>query len=183
MERGPLSGYTSAGHYVPHLNRVVPEGVRVLALPAYDEADVRLLSTLSSSMSVALENARLFDELRAQAAEHEIPLAKDSSTWPSVAGLVQSFGSGAMTSSSKDLGDARCTLAIGTNTTAAHPIIGLQVMRSIRAGEFDDPEILRAANRLLRQVINHHLGGKELKSRKVLLDLHRARMPKTSPPE
>jgi formate dehydrogenase alpha subunit len=41
---------------------------------------------------------------------------------PSVAGLVQSFGSGAMTSSSKD------------NTTAAHPIIGLQVMRSIRAG-------------------------------------------------
>ncbi|MCL7959319.1 MAG: formate dehydrogenase subunit alpha, partial [marine benthic group bacterium] len=53
---------------------------------------------------------------------------------PSVAGLVQSFGSGAMTSSSKDLGDARCTLAIGTNTTAAHPIIGLQVMRSIRAG-------------------------------------------------
>ena len=53
---------------------------------------------------------------------------------PSVAGLVQSLGSGAMTSSSKDIGDARCILAIGTNTTAAHPIIGLQVMRSIRAG-------------------------------------------------
>ena len=53
---------------------------------------------------------------------------------PSVAGLVQSFGSGAMTSSSKDLGDARCIFAIGTNTTAAHPIIGLQIMRSIRVG-------------------------------------------------
>jgi formate dehydrogenase alpha subunit len=53
---------------------------------------------------------------------------------PSVAGLVQSFGSGAMTSSTKDLGDARCTLAIGTNTTAAHPIVALQVMRSIRQG-------------------------------------------------
>ena len=53
---------------------------------------------------------------------------------PSVAGLVQSFGSGAMTSSTKDLGDARCILAIGTNTTAAHPIVGLQVMRSIRQG-------------------------------------------------
>jgi formate dehydrogenase major subunit len=53
---------------------------------------------------------------------------------PSVAGLVQSFGSGAMTSSSKDLGDAGCIFAIGTNTTAAHPIVGLQVMRSIRAG-------------------------------------------------
>jgi len=53
---------------------------------------------------------------------------------PSVAGLVQSFGSGAMTSSTKDLGDARCILAIGTNTTAAHPIVGLQIMRSIRQG-------------------------------------------------
>ena len=53
---------------------------------------------------------------------------------PSVAGLVQSFGSGAMTSSTKDLGDARCTLAIGTNTSAAHPIVALQVMRSLRQG-------------------------------------------------
>lgn len=53
---------------------------------------------------------------------------------PSVAGLVRSLGSGAMTSSSKDIGDARCVFAIGTNTTAAHPIIGLQVMRAIRQG-------------------------------------------------
>jgi formate dehydrogenase alpha subunit len=53
---------------------------------------------------------------------------------PTVAGLVQSFGSGAMTSSTKDIGDARCILAIGTNTTAAHPIVALQVMRSIRQG-------------------------------------------------
>jgi len=50
------------------------------------------------------------------------------------------------------------------------------VLRSIRAREFHDPDILRAANRLLRQVINHHLGGKELKSRKVLMELHRSRI-------
>ena len=51
-----------------------------------------------------------------------------------------------------------------------------RVLQSIRARELDDPEILRAANRLLRQVINYHLGGKELKSRKVLMELHRSRI-------
>ena len=47
---------------------------------------------------------------------------------------------------------------------------------AIGAQRFDDPEVLRAASRLLREVINFHLGGKELKSRKVLIDLHRARI-------
>ena len=42
--------------------------------------------------------------------------------------------------------------------------------------QFNDPAVLRAATRLLREVINFHLGGKELKSRKVLVDLHRARI-------
>ncbi len=36
---------------------------------AFSEADERLLSTLGSSLSVALENARLFDETRQRAAE------------------------------------------------------------------------------------------------------------------
>ncbi len=45
----------------------------------------------------------------------------------------------------------------------------------IHARRFDDPGVLRAAGRLLRALISHHLGGRELKSRKVLLDLHRGR--------
>jgi len=49
-------------------------------------------------------------------------------------------------------------------------------LSSIRAQQFEDAEILRAAGRLLREVISHHLGGKELKSRKVLLELHRGRI-------
>lgn len=49
-------------------------------------------------------------------------------------------------------------------------------LSSMAAEEFNDPAILAAASRLLREVIAHHLGGKELKSRKVLLELHRGRL-------
>ncbi len=53
---------------------------------------------------------------------------------PTVAGLAQSFGSGAMTNSINEIGDARCILAIGTNTTSAHPVIGLEIKRAVRQG-------------------------------------------------
>jgi DNA repair protein RecO (recombination protein O) len=46
-------------------------------------------------------------------------------------------------------------------------------LQGIHQKRFDDPAIQRAAGRLLREVITYHLGGKELKSRKVLLDLRR----------
>ena len=46
-------------------------------------------------------------------------------------------------------------------------------LTAIAAQAFDQPEILRAANRLLREVINFHLGGKELRTRKVLVDIHK----------
>jgi DNA repair protein RecO (recombination protein O) len=49
-------------------------------------------------------------------------------------------------------------------------------LQAISRRQFDTPEVLRAANRLLRDVIAFHLDGKELKSRKVLVDLHRGRM-------
>src|SRR5210317_728730 len=50
---------------------------------------------------------------------------------------------------------------------------------AIAAGQFDDADVLRAASRLLREVITHHLGGKELRSRKVLLEVHRGRIART----
>ena len=53
---------------------------------------------------------------------------------PTVAGLVQSFGSGAMTNSINEISDAACILAIGTNTTEDHPIIGLEIKRAINKG-------------------------------------------------
>lgn len=49
------------------------------------------------------------------------------------------------------------------------------VLTAIAEQRFAEADVLRAANRLLREVIAFHLGGKELKSRKVLVDLHRQR--------
>jgi len=53
---------------------------------------------------------------------------------PTVAGLVQSFGSGAMTNSIGEIQHAACMLAIGTNTTAAHPVIALKMKEAVRRG-------------------------------------------------
>ncbi len=51
-----------------------------------------------------------------------------------MAGLATAFGSGAMTNPINEIGDAACILAIGTNTTVGHPVIGLEVKRAVRNG-------------------------------------------------
>jgi formate dehydrogenase alpha subunit len=53
---------------------------------------------------------------------------------PTVAGLVQSFGSGAMTNSIDEIARAACILAVGTNTTAAHPVLALEVKEAVCRG-------------------------------------------------
>ncbi len=79
---------------------------------------------------------------------------------PTVAGLVKSFGSGAMTNSNNDISDARCILAIGTNTTEAHPVIGFRVKEAARQGAWlivanpREIELCRRADLWL----NHHPG-------------------------
>lgn len=52
----------------------------------------------------------------------------------SVTGLGQAFGSGAMTNSISEISGSACILAIGTNTTATHPVIGLRVREAVRNG-------------------------------------------------
>lgn len=51
-----------------------------------------------------------------------------------MAGLATVLGSGAMTNSIGELGGAAAILAVGTNTTAAHPIVALQVKDAVRNG-------------------------------------------------
>jgi len=51
-----------------------------------------------------------------------------------VAGLATAFGSGSMTNSIGELGGASAILAVGTNTTSGHPIVGQQVRAAVRKG-------------------------------------------------
>ena len=51
-----------------------------------------------------------------------------------MAGLATSLGSGAMTNSISEISGAATILAIGTNTTQAHPVIALQVKKAARNG-------------------------------------------------
>ncbi len=72
---------------------------------------------------------------------------------------------------------------VGVSRSEGPMIFAGARLRGIAESRFDDPAVLRDAGRLLREVIRHHLDGRELKSRKVLLDLHRARMPAKPSPE
>nr|HID58643.1 formate dehydrogenase subunit alpha [Desulfobacterales bacterium] len=53
---------------------------------------------------------------------------------PTVAGLVTAFGSGAMTNTIEDIGEASALLVIGSNTSATHPVIGTRVRRAVLNG-------------------------------------------------
>ena len=48
-----------------------------------------------------------------------------------VAGLARAFGSGAMTNSIDELKTAGCIFVIGSNTTEAHPVIGLYIKEAV----------------------------------------------------
>jgi formate dehydrogenase (NADP+) alpha subunit len=52
-----------------------------------------------------------------------------------VAGLATTFGSGAMTNSINEIAESAAIFAIGTNTTQAHPLIGLAVKKAVRRGQ------------------------------------------------
>jgi formate dehydrogenase alpha subunit len=51
-----------------------------------------------------------------------------------VAGLAASFGSGAMTNSISEIGEAACILVIGSDTTTGHPVVALEIIKAVRNG-------------------------------------------------
>ncbi len=63
---------------------------------------------------------------------------------PTVVGLGGALGTGAMTNNIRDLANARCILAIGTNLAEAHPVVSRWVQRAKENGAFiivADPRI------------------------------------------
>ena len=74
-----------------------------------------------------------------------------------MAGLAASFGSGAMTNSISEIKDAACILVIGSDTTAGHPVIALEIKKAVRNGgrlivaNPREIELCRHANVWLRQ--------------------------------
>jgi formate dehydrogenase (NADP+) alpha subunit len=53
---------------------------------------------------------------------------------PSVAGLAQSMGSGAMSNSIDEIANANCIFSIGTNITETYPVIGMRVIEAVQNG-------------------------------------------------
>ncbi len=53
---------------------------------------------------------------------------------PNLVGLTASFGSGAMTNTIREIGDASCIVSMGSNTTAAHPVVWLEINRALSKG-------------------------------------------------
>ena len=61
--------------------------------------------------------------------------------------------------------------AVAVSRTEGSLVFTGEMLTAIHEQRFGDTDVLRAASRLLREVISFHLGGKELKSRKVLLEV------------
>ncbi|UCE81189.1 MAG: formate dehydrogenase subunit alpha [Methanobacteriota archaeon] len=74
-----------------------------------------------------------------------------------VAGLLQSFGSGAMTNTIPEFEDADCVLVTGSNTLEAHPLIGARILQAGDKGakilvvDPRDTPLSRVATLTLRQ--------------------------------
>ncbi len=99
---------------------------------AFSEADVRLLQTLANAMSVALENARLFDEVQRRNAEISAALERQTAT-------------------------GRILQAIAGSPTDVKPVLDVIVETAARLLKIDD--VVIAMEREGRIVVEAHYGA------------------------
>ena len=90
------------------------------------------IAGLSSAKCTNEENYLFQKMIRAAVGTNNVDHCARLCHASTVAGLALSFGSGAMTNSIGDIEDAGAILVIGSNTTEAHPIIGLGVLKAVR---------------------------------------------------
>jgi len=93
------------------------------------------LGLLSSSMATNEDNYLAQKFARAVLGTNNVDQCARLCHAPTVAGLISSFGSGAMTNSIEELAQARCFLIIGANPSEAHPVIANNFIKpALRAG-------------------------------------------------
>ena len=89
------------------------------------------LAVLSSAKCTNEENFLLMKFTRAVLGTNNIDHCARLCHSATVAGLAQSFGSGAMTNSIKEIADASVIYLTGSNTTENHPIIALEIKKAV----------------------------------------------------
>jgi formate dehydrogenase alpha subunit len=113
---------------------------QALALTAQRLAEVRdrhgsdSLAVLSSAKCTNEENFVMMKFARAVLGTNNVDHCARLCHASTVAGLARAFGSGAMTNSIADIGDAKVIVIIGSNTMEQHPIIAAEVISAFDKG-------------------------------------------------
>ena len=92
------------------------------------------IAVISSAKCSNEENYLIQKFARAVLGTHNVDHCARLCHASTVAGLATSFGSGAMTNSIGEISGAAGILAIGTNTTETHPVIGLKIRKAVKEG-------------------------------------------------
>ena len=96
-----------------------------------DEFGPDSIAGLSSAKCTNEENYVFQKFMRAAVGTNNVDHCARLCHASTVAGLARAFGSGAMTNSIDELNKAECIFVIGSNTTEAHPVIGLCIKQAV----------------------------------------------------
>ncbi|MBT8164904.1 MAG: formate dehydrogenase subunit alpha [Acidimicrobiia bacterium] len=99
-----------------------------------DQHGAAAVAFLSSSRCTNEENYLMQKLARTAGGTNNVDQCATTCHAPTVAGLASTFGSGAMTNAIDEIKDVDTLFIIGSNPTAAHPIIGLEMKKALAKG-------------------------------------------------
>lgn len=100
----------------------------------HKNADPNSLAFLASARCTNEENYLMQKIVRTIIGTNNIDHCARLCHGPSVSGLAQSFGSGAMTNTIKDISQSDCIFIIGSNAIEQHPLIGRRIVQAKENG-------------------------------------------------